>query len=49
MLKLRQEPFSAKGNRMCGSEGYTVDEVAVMMCNAIKEAAGRGAAEYIPK
>ena len=37
MLKLR--------DRMRGSKGYSVDEVAAMMRSAIKEAAGHGTAE----
>ena len=38
MLKLRED-------RMRGSKGYSVDEVAAMMRSAIKEAAGHGTAE----
>ena len=45
MLKLREELLAVEEDRMRGSEGYSVDEVAAMMRRAIKEAAGRGAAE----
>ena len=37
MLKLREE--------LHGSKGYTIDEVAAMMRNAIKEAANHGKTE----
>lgn len=45
MLKLREELLAVEEDRMRGSEGYSVDEVAAMMRRAIKEVAGRGAAE----
>ena len=45
MLKLREELLAAREDRMYGSKGYSVDEVAAMMRNAIKEAAGHGTAE----
>ena len=45
MLKLREELLAAQEDRIHGSKGYSVDEVAVMMRSAIKEAAGRGKSE----
>ncbi len=45
MLKLREELLAVEEDRMRGSKGYTVDEVAAMMRSAIKEAAGHGTAE----
>lgn len=45
MLKLREELLSVEEDRMHGSRGYSVDEVASMMREAIKEAAGHGRAE----
>ena len=45
MLKLREELLAVEEDRMRGSKGYSVDEVAVMMRSAIKEAAGHGTAE----
>ena len=45
MLKLREEVLSVEEDRMRGSEGYSIDEVASMMRSAIKEAAGHGAAK----
>lgn len=45
MLKLREELLAVEEDRIHGSKGYSVDEVAVRMRNAIKEAAGRGTAE----
>ena len=45
MLKLREELLAVEEDRMRGSKGYSVDEVAAMMRNAIKEAAGHGTAE----
>lgn len=45
MLKLREELLSVEEDRMRGSKGYSVDEVAAMMRNAIKKAAGHGTAE----
>lgn len=38
MLKLREKLLAVEENRMHGSKGYTVDEVATMMRNAIEEA-----------
>lgn len=40
MLKLREELLAIVEDRVRGSKGYSVDEVAAMMRNAIKEAAG---------
>ena len=40
MLKLREELLAVEEDRMRGSKGYSVDEVAAMMGSAIKEAAG---------
>ncbi len=45
MLKLREELLAVEEDRMHGSKGYSVDEVAAMMRSAIKEAAGRGKSE----
>lgn len=45
MLKLREELLAVEEDRMHGSKGYAVDEVAEMMRSAIKEATGRGTAE----
>lgn len=45
MLKLREELLAVEEDRMRGSKGYSVDEVAAMMRNAIKETAGHGTAE----
>ena len=45
MLKLREELLAVEEDRMRGSRGYSVDEVAAMMRSAIKEAAGHGTAE----
>lgn len=45
MLKLREELLAVEEDRMRGSKGYSVDEVAAMMRSAIKEAAGHGTAE----
>ncbi|MCM1087886.1 MAG: hypothetical protein NC419_06990 [Muribaculaceae bacterium] len=45
MLKLREELLAVQEDRMRGSKGYSVNEVAAMMRNAIKEAAGHGTAE----
>ena len=44
MLKLREELLAVEEDRMRGSKGYSVDEVAAMMRSAIKEAAGHGTA-----
>ena len=40
MLKLREELLAVEEDRMRGSKGYSVDEVAAMMRSAIKETAG---------
>ena len=40
MLKLREELIAVEEDRMRGSKGYSVDEVAAMMRSAIKETAG---------
>lgn len=45
MLKLREELLAVEEDRLHGSEGYSVDDVASMMRNAIKEATRNGAAE----
>ena len=45
MLKLREELLVVEEDKMRGSKGYSVDDVAAMMRSAIKEAAGHGAAE----
>lgn len=45
MLKLREELLVAEEDRMRGSKGYSVNEVAAKMRNTIKEAAGHGTAE----
>ena len=45
MLRLREELLAAQEDRMRGSKGYSVDEVAAMMRNAVREAAGHGTAE----
>ena len=45
MLKLREELLAVEEDRMHGSKGYSVDEVATMMRSAIKEATGRGKSE----
>ena len=45
MLKLREALLAVEEDRMRGSKGYSVDEVAAMMRNAIKGAAGHGTAE----
>lgn len=44
MLKLREELLAVQEDRMHGSKGYSVDEVAAMMRSAIEEA-GHGRAE----
>ena len=46
MLKLHEELLAVKEDRMCGSKGHSVDEVAEMMRSVImeeniKEAGGR--------
>lgn len=45
ILKFREELLAVEKDRMRGRKGYSVDEVAAMMRNAIKEAAGHGTAE----
>ena len=45
MLKLREELLAVEEDRIRGSKGYSVDEVAAMMRSAIKEASDRGKAE----
>ena len=45
MLKLREELLAVEEARLHGSKGYSVDETAEMMRNAIKGAAGNGAAK----
>ena len=45
MLQLREELLAVEEDRMRGSKGYSVDEVAAMMRSAIKEAADHGTAE----
>lgn len=42
MLKLREELLLVEEERMRGSKGYSVDEVASMMQDAVKEAASDG-------
>ncbi len=42
MLKLREELLAVEEGRMHGNRGYSVDEVASMMREAIKEASGCG-------
>jgi hypothetical protein len=45
MLKLREELLAAEEDRLRGSKGHSVSEVAEMMRSAIKGVAGHGAAE----
>ena len=45
MLKLREELLAVEEDRMHGSKGYSVDEAAAKMRNAIKEATSRGKSE----
>ena len=45
MLKLREELLAVEEDRMRGSKGYSVDEAAAMMRNAIKETVSHGTAE----
>ena len=45
MLKLREKLISAEMGWLNGNKGYTVDEVATMMREAVKEAASRVKAE----
>ena len=43
MLKLREELLAGEEDRLHGSKGYSVSEVASMMRNAIKEVTDNGA------
>ena len=45
MLKLREELLAVEEDKMRGSKGYSVDDVAAMMRSAIKETEGHGTAE----
>ena len=45
MLKLREELLAVEEDRMHGSKGYSVGEVAAMMHSAIKESADHGKTE----
>ncbi len=45
MLKLREELLAVEEDRLRGSKGYSVDEVASMMRGAIREASGHGKTE----
>lgn len=45
MLKLREELLVVEEDKMRGSKGYSVDDVAAMMRSAIKETEGHGTAE----
>lgn len=45
MLRLREELLTVQEDRLHGSKGYSVDEVAAMMRSAIQEAAGHGTTE----
>ena len=45
MLKLREELLAVEEDKMRGSKGYSVDDVAAMMRSAIKETKGHGTAE----
>lgn len=42
MLKLREELLAVEEERIHGSPGYSVEEVAAMMRSAIQEASNRG-------
>lgn len=42
MLKLREELLAVEEDRLHGSKGYSVDEVASMMRSAVKEAVKHG-------
>ena len=42
MLKLREELLAVEEERIHGSSGYSVEEVAAMMRSAIQEASIRG-------
>ena len=45
MLKLREKLLAVEEDKMRGSKGYSVDNVAAMMRSAIKETKGHGTAE----
>jgi prevent-host-death family protein len=45
MLKLREELLAVEEDRVRGSKGYSVEEVAARMRSAIREAAGHGRSE----
>lgn len=45
MLKLREELLAVEEDRVRGSKGYSVEEVAARMHSAIREAAGHGRCE----
>ncbi len=45
MLKLREELLAVEEDRLRGNKGYSVGEVASMMRDAIKGAAGNGKSE----
>lgn len=45
MLKLREELLAVEEDRVHGSRGYSVDEVAAMMRSAIKAATDHGKSE----
>ena len=45
MLKPREELLAVEEDRVRGSKGYSVGEVATMMRNAIKEASGHETTE----
>ncbi|HIX62790.1 MAG TPA: type II toxin-antitoxin system Phd/YefM family antitoxin [Candidatus Mediterraneibacter colneyensis] len=45
MLKLREELLAVEEDRVHGSKGYSIDEVASMMRSAIKEATSHGKSE----
>ena len=42
---LREELLAVEEDRIHGSKGYSVDEAAAMMRDAIRETAGRGTSE----
>ncbi len=45
LYKIREELLEVERDRLNGSKGYTVEEVAAYMREAIEEAASRGKAE----
>lgn len=45
MLKLREELLAVEEDRVRGSKGYSVEEVAARMRSAIREAADHGRSE----